>query len=143
MRLLLLIVSLIPALSSAGVFTAYCTCKKCTHGSGRTASGVPAKGYILAADRHIRFGTLVKIGAETYVVADRGSAINGHHFDVLMTSHNKATRFGRKRLEYKLIVPTPELASRGGQYSLAYQLWTKSTTLKRHRQSKRLKTTKT
>lgn len=53
--------------------TAYCN---------QTASGAAPGDHTIAADKCFPFGTQLCINGETYTVNDRGSAINGRHFDL-------------------------------------------------------------
>ncbi len=90
---------------------AYCNCAQCTgtEGRGRTSTGrpaVPGSGsrtnpHIIAVDpRVIPLGSKVYIeGYGVAVAADTGSAIRGNKIDILMDTHEKALRFGRKRLK--------------------------------------------
>jgi len=81
--------------------TAYCPCAKCCGrcADGRTASGVPARGKIVAAPKSIPFGTLIFVpGYGTASVQDRGGKIRGNRLDVLFETHAEAARFGKRRL---------------------------------------------
>lgn len=81
--------------------TAYCGCKKCSGGSGKTASGTtPTEGRTIAADTSILpFGTQVVIGGVVYTVEDRGSGVTGNHIDIFFATHKKAMAFGRKTMK--------------------------------------------
>ncbi len=81
--------------------TAYCGCKKCSGGSGKTASGTtPTEGRTIAADTSILpFGTQVVIGGVVYTVEDRGSGVTGNHIDIFFATHKKAMAFGKKTMK--------------------------------------------
>lgn len=82
--------------------TAYCPCAKCCgqHADGITASGKPATGLLVAADRSIPFGTMVQIpGYGTAPVLDRGGAIKGARLDVLFATHAEALQWGVQWLD--------------------------------------------
>lgn len=86
------------------VATAYCNCKKCTGwGKGITASGVKTSRGVVAAPRHIPFGTVIRLeGLGDFTVQDRGGAIKVRDgaicIDIWMPSHQEALKFGRKKL---------------------------------------------
>lgn len=87
----------------AMLVTAYCPCEKCCGqwADGITASGQPAKGYLVAADKSIPFGTLVSVpgyGPGPVPVLDRGGAITGNHIDLLFPTHKAALAWGRQNL---------------------------------------------
>ena len=81
--------------------TAYCGCKKCSAGNGKTASGTtPTEGRTIAADTSILpFGTQVVIDGIVYTVEDRGSGVSGNHIDIFFATHDKAIAFGRKSVK--------------------------------------------
>lgn len=81
--------------------TAYCGCKKCSGGSGKTASGTtPTEGRTIAADTSILpFGTQVVIDGVVYTVEDRGSGVTGNHIDIFFATHKKAMAFGKKTMK--------------------------------------------
>lgn len=81
--------------------TAYCGCKKCSGGHGKTASGTtPTEGRTIAADTSILpFGTQVVIDGIVYTVEDRGSGVSGNHIDIFFATHEKAMAFGRKTIK--------------------------------------------
>lgn len=81
--------------------TAYCGCKKCSGGSGKTASGTtPTEGRTIAADTSVLpFGTQVVIGGIVYTVEDCGSGVNGNHIDIFFATHKKAMAFGKKTMK--------------------------------------------
>ncbi len=72
---------------------------------GITASGLSVDtnaGFMVAADRKYRFGTLVSVpgyaNGQPVPVLDRGGAIKGNRLDVLYPTHAQARGWGRKRL---------------------------------------------
>jgi 3D (Asp-Asp-Asp) domain-containing protein len=90
----------IPEYTELGTFklTAYCSCSKCCGKSdGITASGKKAKAnHTVATDKSIPFGTNLMINGETYVVEDRGGAVEGNVIDIYFDSHEEAVNFGSK-----------------------------------------------
>lgn len=100
----------------SGVATGYCNCHDTMNGeTGITASGydldrgITYKGYsILAGDRSIPFGTLVDIKLSNGkiihgIVLDRGGAIHGNHFDIVMSSRVSCFDFGRQKVTFKRV----------------------------------------
>ena len=86
--------------------TAYCACTKCCgkYASGYTASGTKATaGRTVAASGKFAFGTKLSINGKTYVVEDRGGAIQGNKIDVYMDSHAQALAWGIKYLPVEVI----------------------------------------
>ena len=85
--------------------TAYCSCSKCCgKATGRTASGTRATpGRTVAASSKFAFGTKLSINGKTYVVEDRGGAINGNKIDIFVSSHSKALAWGVKYLPVKVL----------------------------------------
>lgn len=86
--------------------TAYCGCSKCCGKStGITASGAKAKaGVTVAMSSKYPFGTKVEIkGMGTYIVQDRGGAINGNRIDIYFNSHSEALKFGRRTVYLKVL----------------------------------------
>lgn len=85
--------------------TAYCNCKKCTGwGKGITASGVKTSRGVVAAPRHIPFGTVIRLeGLGNFTVQDRGGSIKARDgaicIDIWMPSHQEALNFGRRKLK--------------------------------------------
>lgn len=89
------------------VVTAYCPCELCCGdwADGLTASGVPAKGKIIAAPIEYAFGIRMCIpGYGEAVVQDRGGAIKGNKIDVLFENHQEALEWGVQELEVKVYV---------------------------------------
>ena len=85
--------------------TAYCSCSKCCgkSASGYTASGTKATaGRTVAASSSLAFGTKISINGKTYVVEDRGGAIQGNRIDIYMNSHSAALAWGVKYLPVKI-----------------------------------------
>jgi len=81
--------------------TAYCPCRKCCGrcADGQTASGVPARGKLIAAPKSIPFDTRIFVpGYGVAAVQDRGKAIRGDRLDVLFETHAEAMRFGRRKM---------------------------------------------
>lgn len=87
------------------IATAYCNCRKCTGwGKGITASGVKTSRGVIAAPRHIPFGTTIKLdGLGNFTVQDRGGSIKVKDgaicIDIWMPSHQEALKFGRRRMK--------------------------------------------
>ncbi len=81
--------------------TAYCGCKKCSGGNGKTASGTtPTEGRTIAADTSVLpFGTQVVIDGVVYTVEDTGSGVRGNHIDIFFATHAKALAFGRRTIK--------------------------------------------
>ncbi len=97
------------------VVTAYCPCKKCCGpcADGRTASGVPAQGKLIAAPKSIPFGTRIFVpGYGVATVQDRGKAIRGDRLDVLFETHAEAVRFGRRKVTVLVNGPVPQRQQR-------------------------------
>ncbi len=81
--------------------TAYCSCAKCcgSHANGYTSSGTRASaGRTVAAPANLAYGTKLNINGKTYVVEDRGGAIQGNRIDVYVNSHSEALAWGVKYL---------------------------------------------
>ena len=84
--------------------SAYCPCVKCCGiwSDGITASGMPAKGFFVAAPPQFPFGTLLSIPGYNnglpVPVQDRGGAIKDNKLDVFFSTHNEALEFGRQYL---------------------------------------------
>jgi 3D (Asp-Asp-Asp) domain-containing protein len=91
--------------SSKWRITAYCPCKVCCgpRACGVTASGLPARGKMLAAPPEIPFGVLAYVpGYGLAKVADRGGAIKGRRLDVLMPTHAEARKWGVRYVECRV-----------------------------------------
>ena len=96
------------------IVTAYCLCEKCcgrwfkdgfnAEGIRITASGVPAKGKLIAAPRIYPFGTIMDVPGygDGVQVQDRGGVITGNKIDLLFSSHKEALIFGRQTLKVKV-----------------------------------------
>ena len=83
----------------------YCAGECCCDqfADGITASGIPAKGKIIAAPKKYAFGTRMNVpGYGMAVVEDRGGAIKGNKIDLLFPSHQEALNFGRQELIVKV-----------------------------------------
>ena len=83
--------------------TAYCD-------RGPTKSGVPAQHGVVAADiRRLPLGTRVRILAPgeryagVYTVLDTGSKIRGRDLDIFMPSCRAAKRFGKRRVQVRIL----------------------------------------
>jgi 3D (Asp-Asp-Asp) domain-containing protein len=108
--------------------TGYCNCRKCCSWEykwiwfgnpvyssgklkgkpkkvGRTASGTIAKHGTVAADPNILpFGTILDIpGYGRAIVEDTGGAIKGRHIDLWFSSHEKAKKWGVKKLKVRVL----------------------------------------
>lgn len=88
---------------SLGIFktTGYCSCSKCSGGSGLTYSGtVPQPNHTISADITVLpLGTKVIIGETVYTVEDIGSSVDGHTVDLYFSSHQEALAYGVKKQE--------------------------------------------
>ena len=88
------------------VVTAYCG-GSCCNGkwAGQTASGVkPVEGVTCAAGNQYPFGTKIELdGLGTYIVQDRGGAINGNRIDIFMNNHDAANKFGKRTVTGRVI----------------------------------------
>lgn len=85
--------------------TAYCSCVKCcgAHANGYTSSGTRASaGRTVAAPSNLSYGTKLNINGKTYVVEDRGGAIQGNRIDVYVNSHSEALAWGVKYLPVEI-----------------------------------------
>ena len=94
--------------------SAYCLCEKCcgrwfkdgfnAEGVRITASGVPAKGKLIAAPRIYPFGTIMDVPGygDGVEVQDRGGVITGNKIDLLFPSHKEALNWGRRILKVKV-----------------------------------------
>lgn len=83
------------------VATAYCL-------KGVTRSGVRVRRGIVAADpSRIPLGSVIQVRAGTYSgiyrVLDTGSAIKGEIIDIYVPDYNEAMRFGRKRVQIRVL----------------------------------------
>lgn len=85
--------------------TAYCSCVRCCgKTNGITASGRRATAnHTVAAPSTFAFGTQMIINGRTYVVEDRGGAIQGNRIDVYMNSHAEAIAWGVRYLDVEVI----------------------------------------
>lgn len=86
--------------------TAYCPCKQCCgKTNGITASGAKAKaGVTVAMPSKYKFGTKIEIkGMGTYIVQDRGGAINGNRIDIFFNTHQEALKFGRRTVYLRVV----------------------------------------
>lgn len=86
--------------------SAYCACSKCCGKTNSiTASGTKATvGRTIAAPSSYSFGTKIELeGLGTYIVEDRGGAIQGNKIDVYFASHSEALAFGRKKIRMRVV----------------------------------------
>lgn len=86
--------------------SAYCACSKCCgKTNGITSSGTKATvGRTIAAPSSYSFGTKIELeGLGTYIVEDRGGAIQGNKIDVYFASHSEALAFGRKKIRMRVV----------------------------------------
>ncbi|MFR2847746.1 MAG: 3D domain-containing protein [Hungatella hathewayi] len=76
---------------SLGIFktTGYCSCEKCSKGSGLTYSGTtPTPNHTISADLTLLpLGTKVKINDIVYTVEDMGGGVDGRKIDIYYGSH--------------------------------------------------------
>ena len=85
--------------------TAYCACVKCCgKTNGITASGTKATANrTVAAPSSFAFGTKIQMNGQTYVVEDRGGAIQGNRIDLYMNSHSEALAWGVRYLDVEVL----------------------------------------
>ncbi len=86
--------------------TAYCPCAKCCgkFASGYTSSGTKATpGRTIATSSQFAFGTKLLINGTTYVVEDRGGAIQGDKIDIFFNTHAEAIAWGVKYLPVQVV----------------------------------------
>ena len=86
--------------------TAYCACIDCCgKTNGITASGTQATaGRTIAMSKNYKFGTKIEIeGYGTFIVEDRGGAIQGTRIDMFFDTHEEALRFGKKQLRFRIV----------------------------------------
>ena len=95
--------------TSLGSFqaTAYCSCTKCC---GPNSKGITATGTKVRANRTIAvdpnvipLGSRVIINGQEYVAEDVGGAIKGKIVDIYFNSHSEALKFGRQKVDVKII----------------------------------------
>lgn len=91
--------------------TAYCACPKCC---GKWADGITASGTKATSKRTIAVDTsIIPLGSEveieglgTYIAEDTGSAIKGKIIDFYFDTHEEALRFGRQKVNLRIISST-------------------------------------
>lgn len=91
--------------------TAYCACPKCC---GKWADGITASGTKATAKRTIAvdsniipLGSKVEIeGMGIYIAEDTGSAIKGKIIDIYFDTHEEALKFGRQKVNVRIIPST-------------------------------------
>jgi len=78
------------------VVTFYCACTICCgpQAKGITASGKQIQLGMIAAPRHIKFGTKVTIENKQYTVEDRTARRYNDRFDIYVTNHKQAIKLG-------------------------------------------------
>ena len=84
----------------------YCPCMKCCNKTdGITKSGVKATAnHTLAAPKTYKFGTKIELeGYGTFVVEDRGGAVNGNKLDRFFDTHQEALNWGVKKIKGKVV----------------------------------------
>ena len=84
----------------------YCPCFKCCKKTdGITKSGVKATAnHTLAAPNTYDFGTRIELeGYGTFVVEDRGGAVNGNKLDRFFNTHQEALNWGVKKIKGKVV----------------------------------------
>lgn len=87
--------------------TAYCPCKICSEGWGRSTSlGVKARSkHTVAADKKLlKLGTWIIINDQLYRVEDTGGAVRGKVIDIFFDTHSETTKFGTKNANVYLAV---------------------------------------
>ena len=88
------------AIITNAIVTAYCACTICCGTSGGTkltASGAIAQAnHTIAASRNIPFGSIVIINNRRYIVQDRLAKKYDNRFDIFMSSHEMAKKFGKQ-----------------------------------------------
>jgi len=101
------------------LLSAYCICQTCCGKTdGITASGRRAVvGVTIAAPANFAFGTEVILTLPSgkrlrRVVTDRLSRRFPNRWDLLVSSHKEATRFGLKRVTITICPPTPQQSHR-------------------------------
>ena len=78
----------------------YCSCKRCTPGTGITASGKRAKVGMVAM-WGLPFGTVIEINGKRYTVEDRG--VGARKVDIFCESHAETDRRGTYIAQVKII----------------------------------------
>ena len=79
------------------VVTAYCACQTCCgpNAKGTCANGKkPIQGVTIAGPRRLPFGTIVEVSGHRYIVQDRLAKRYDTRFDIFMSNHAEARRFG-------------------------------------------------
>mgnify|MGYP005852391343 CR=1 FL=1 len=102
------------------IVTAYCACALCCGEKKPTASGAwPVEGITIAAPRSVPFGTRVFVDFGTtneffpgrihaFTVQDRLSKKYDDRLDIFFTSHEKAKKFGIRKLNVFLEATEPK-----------------------------------
>lgn len=93
-----------PAEKSKGEFSAYNAEVGQTDGNPNIMASGKTVYEGAVANNCLPFGTKIKVNGVTKVVEDRmNSRYDCDHFDIYMTSRDKAIEFGRKEMEYEVI----------------------------------------
>lgn len=86
--------------------TAYCPCRGCSGGYGRsTSTGKRARSkHTIAVDPKVfPYGTRIRIENRVYTAEDRGGGVKGKHIDVFFDRHAQVRRFGTKHKKVEVI----------------------------------------
>lgn len=86
--------------------TAYCHCAKCCGRANQLAADghMPRAGVTVAGPRSLPLGTHVWIeGLGERIVTDRLAISFDNRFDIFMTSHRAARRFGLQQLHVTIL----------------------------------------
>lgn len=78
----------------------YCACRKCTPGTGITASGKRVVVGMVAM-HGLPFGTVVEFNGRQYTVEDRG--VGAYKVDVYVEDHEEAIQKGMYKAEVKIV----------------------------------------
>ena len=76
---------------------------------GETAKGTSARKGVVAADPNVLpLGSEIQVEnadghSGTYRVEDTGPAVKGHEIDIYEPNHKRAKRFGRKKVQVKVL----------------------------------------
>jgi 3D (Asp-Asp-Asp) domain-containing protein len=98
-----------PASSAADVITeflvtAYCACILCTGNThGITKSGFPVRPGIAACDKKLLNRHIWIEGLGVFSCKDTGRLIKGHHIDIYIESHQEALKFGKKKINGRIL----------------------------------------
>lgn len=90
------------------IVTAYCACATCCgREGGLTFSGEkPVKGITIAAPRSVPIGTVVRVklhvGWKTFIVQDRTARRFDGRWDVFVSTHKEAIKFGKIKTKIEI-----------------------------------------